>query len=617
MGFKDYTPKNATQAFPEMLDRRKSKKPYKVTRNPQAMVNKVRRYLAIDETPSALGKLRHEYGHVIFTDHTRKLPNSASEFAHNTAGWIEDGRINLALARAGLPVDSVDSELDGFLEAVKRGQADHLPVKPFEYLLYAIARMGTNIGPKHVELLQANAPELMQVYEYVHSALNDPKNFDGPFAARQELSGELALAIEALFNQKGNEEQQGGEGQGQGQGQDEGEGEGEGQGAGQGAGAGAQGNPSGTGAPEGQSGPRSQPQGAQDASGSGEDQGAQAGGLSSKAGSGLAKYAPTYVPSVREMESGDTRFSPRIKSIEEMSINELKAQVGRHTNWGTMYDMLNYFKLRNIGSMLMQDKGRAISRCAPEGSVIRRIDRLYSDGHIFRAPAKNRVGWNGGTILLDISGSMHPNYESIFSMVRQAPYRTSIAAYAGDAATNRPVGLHQMPKILVPSSNKRSNYAGYLFGLAHEGKIIRENDLDALVNDRVVYLCYNVVDGPALEWLASMPEPRLWVSDGQVNGDNRSASRLLELHCIRLMKAHNIQRVHKVSHCIRYLKGDKTMLQDVNSLDNERKPASVEQLKLSKAYNELLKKLDDLKSGSAERIECVRELKKLAKAMNS
>ena len=57
----------------------------------------------------------------------------------------------------------------------------------------------------------------------------------------------------------------------------------------------------------------------------------------------------------------------------------------------------------------------------------------------------------------------------------------------------------------------------------------------------------NVVDGPALVWLAKQQEPRLWVSDGHVTGCNDNTCIDLAADAERVCRKGNIQRVHKAS----------------------------------------------------------------------
>ena len=55
----------------------------------------------------------------------------------------------------------------------------------------------------------------------------------------------------------------------------------------------------------------------------------------------------------------------------------------------------------------------------------------------------------------------------------------------------------------------------------------------------------NVVDGPALRWLAQQPEPRIWISDGQVTGTHDRPSTDLVVDAIRICQQAAIRRVSR------------------------------------------------------------------------
>ena len=52
----------------------------------------------------------------------------------------------------------------------------------------------------------------------------------------------------------------------------------------------------------------------------------------------------------------------------------------------------------------------------------------------------------------------------------------------------------------------------------------------------------NIVDGPALRWLAQQPEPRIWISDGQVTGTHDRPSTDLVVDAIRICQQAGIRR---------------------------------------------------------------------------
>lgn len=56
----------------------------------------------------------------------------------------------------------------------------------------------------------------------------------------------------------------------------------------------------------------------------------------------------------------------------------------------------------------------------------------------------------------------------------------------------------------------------------------------------------NLVDGPALEWLAKMPPARIWVSDMYVFGRHNSNEINLLQECVQICKRNNILRLANI-----------------------------------------------------------------------
>lgn len=114
------------------------------------------------------------------------------------------------------------------------------------------------------------------------------------------------------------------------------------------------------------------------------------------------------------------------------------------------------------------------------------VERAYEDGKIYRTAAKGSR--KGGSILIDCSGSMGLSDEMVRKLVKALPL-SIIALYGG---------------------NNRQH--GTLRIIARRGSMI---DLEGLTRPGAGY---NIIDGPALEWLAKQPQPRYWYSDGYVTG---------------------------------------------------------------------------------------------------
>lgn len=158
------------------------------------------------------------------------------------------------------------------------------------------------------------------------------------------------------------------------------------------------------------------------------------------------------------------------------------------------------------------EKGRKRRfRPASEGSVPAYMHRLPIDGAVFRRQTRT----HGGTVLVDTSGSMSLGVGGVERILADAPYATLVAIYSGRGG------------------------GGQLRIVARNGKRAAARDLEP-------YGHANVVDLPALEWLATQPEPRVWISDGHVTGVDDRSDRALHRRCNEICKRARIQRVRKV-----------------------------------------------------------------------
>lgn len=171
--------------------------------------------------------------------------------------------------------------------------------------------------------------------------------------------------------------------------------------------------------------------------------------------------------------------------------------------------------------LVREQDGRLARRWRPtmEGAGVRYLHRLAIDRAIFASRRRVR----GGSVLIDASGSMRLSADNIAAMVRAAPSAT-VAAYAG-----------------------REDH-GYLWILAARGKVA---DLAAWTSKRCAG---NIVDGPALKWLALQERPRIWVSDGCVSGigDGSAPNLLLESKCI--VSAGNIRQARDMKAALKLLR---------------------------------------------------------------
>jgi len=159
--------------------------------------------------------------------------------------------------------------------------------------------------------------------------------------------------------------------------------------------------------------------------------------------------------------------------------------------------------------------GLARRRCATEGTQISRPDRLALDRAIFGARGQG----GGGTVLVDTSGSMSLGADDVEAIVRSAGGAAVVAIYSG----RRDEG---------------------------ELRIVARGDRRVASESLQPFASGNVVDLPALEWLAKQPRPRCWISDGCVTGvDDQGCETLLE-KCLEVSERADITRYETAKEAI-------------------------------------------------------------------
>lgn len=189
----------------------------------------------------------------------------------------------------------------------------------------------------------------------------------------------------------------------------------------------------------------------------------------------------------------------RRQLIEEMQYHSTTG-VGR---WGKMQIHTPPLSVNLQGRL----KNSRAYRASDFGYNPKYINRYCIDKKIF----KQKQTVKGGTILIDASGSMSLRGQDILDIMQLLP-AVNIAMYNGSYNT------------------------GDLRIIAKNGKRVDDNYLIQHTGRG------NVVDGPALEWLATMPARRIWVSDMMVfgaSGANASGFNLLQ-DCYKLCTKHKI-----------------------------------------------------------------------------
>jgi hypothetical protein len=185
----------------------------------------------------------------------------------------------------------------------------------------------------------------------------------------------------------------------------------------------------------------------------------------------------------------------------------------RAAKWGEMrIERLNKEHSRPIPAVA---RGRTF---CDHGAVLAAPHRLPVDGRVFLRRRRQR----GGTVLIDASGSMCFGPADLQRITAAAPLAT-VAIYAGRGSSGRLTVVASRGRMATPSAINEARGQG------------------------------NIVDGPALRWLAQQPEPRIWISDGQVTGTHDQPSTDLVVDAIRICQKAGIRRASKTESLDRLL----------------------------------------------------------------
>ena len=150
-------------------------------------------------------------------------------------------------------------------------------------------------------------------------------------------------------------------------------------------------------------------------------------------------------------------------------------------------------------------------RAAPEGGVVRFASRWPFDRAIFRRRARSARG----TVLIDVSGSMKLDPAALDRMLAGTRAGLVVAIYSGS-------GDEGELRIVAAGARRAADARLRPPGAG------------------------NIIDVPAVAWLARQPAPRIWVSDGHVTGIGDRASRKLRSQCETICCRARIRRVPKL-----------------------------------------------------------------------
>lgn len=261
------------------------------------------------------------------------------------------------------------------------------------------------------------------------------------------------------------------------------------------------------------------------------------------------KENPVVAAAVQDALDCLNHIDRDIQSIEEELAEYDPHQYKIHKpfadKWGIMHIVTPPRESNLLNKDVLRDRN---FKLADTGTRVGRVYRIYTDRKVF----KYKKPIPGGTVLIDASGSMSLHSDELVEMIKAAPAVT-VAIYSG-------------------------------FGIGAREKYSREGKLIVIVKDgkactpQVIKrsrqgLGLNIIDGPAVDWLVSMPKPRIWVSDGCVYAYNNNppSRELFERFKMTLVKG-RVMRVGRPSNV-----GD--MLRQIHSGGTKEKTG------YEKAYN--------------------------------
>ena len=201
--------------------------------------------------------------------------------------------------------------------------------------------------------------------------------------------------------------------------------------------------------------------------------------------------------------SNDVIHEDDVQRLQDTVMDHLNRSSDGNAVWGTM---------EIVKHKLTKKLPPKINGVAKKKSDIgvnpKAMNRYATDKKIFTSKTKRP----GGTVLIDVSGSMDFYIDDIEELVHTLPAAT-IAMYSGSdrediryekydemIADNTPVGKLQ----IIASGGK------WVENIPSRGQ-------------------QNLIDGPALDWLGKQPEPRILVSDCRFSGVKKTKSGTMDV----------------------------------------------------------------------------------------
>ena len=195
------------------------------------------------------------------------------------------------------------------------------------------------------------------------------------------------------------------------------------------------------------------------------------------------------------------------KAFEDADMPRYPGLIEEDDNWGKLK-----VEEAPLTERLKANPERKV-RATDMGAIPRYMHRITIDQRVFGRRRK-RVVFQG-TVLIDHSGSMSLSVDQVEEILTRWPAVT-IATYSGMGG------------------------GGVLRVIARNGKRAENRWLGRPSGGE------NVVDGPALDWLAKQKGPRVWISDGHVTGVHEKITPGLRLDAARKVSRGRIRRIEDV-----------------------------------------------------------------------
>lgn len=224
----------------------------------------------------------------------------------------------------------------------------------------------------------------------------------------------------------------------------------------------------------------------------------------------------------------DRLFPVNPEKMDDCKLDKFRKKLMRqgkfkHVPWAELDGPVNPALTKNYNAR----KLGASHRATDSGAILRNLHRLPVDGAIF----STRKKIVGGALLLDASGSMDIQSGAIEKFLESVPHGI-VAIYAGMKSRNR----------------------GTLAIIAKAGRMLDAEGIERL---RSKIGRHNLVDGPALRWLAKQSGKKVWVSDGIVTGSEEKVGENLPLECDQICRAAGIERFDAVHEAVNAFTGSR------------------------------------------------------------